>query len=154
MVWYAVSVLLTLLLDVFSGRSHQADKDLEILALKQQLRILEHKLGHQPRLSRWEKCVLAVVVVKLLHQTGKARQHLASLLLFKPETVCSNGIKRWFDASGRFSHPGVWADPRLIPTCASWSFVWPGRTIGVTTRSRANCRSWAIRWTEPQSRIF
>src|SRR5258708_26103848 len=49
--------------------------------------ILERKLGHQLRLSRWEKCLLAVIAVELLHQTGKARQHLASLLLFKPETV-------------------------------------------------------------------
>ena len=49
--------------------------------------ILERKLGHQLRLSRWEKCMLAVAAVKLLHQLGKARRHLASLLLFKPETV-------------------------------------------------------------------
>jgi hypothetical protein len=48
-------------LDLFSCRSHQADKDLEILVLKQQLRILERKLGHKPQISRWEKCLLAVL---------------------------------------------------------------------------------------------
>ncbi len=87
MFWHAVSVLLTLLLDLFSGCTHQADKDLEIVLLKQQLRMLERKLGHTPRIKRWEKCILAVVTVKLLHQTGKKRKQLADLLLFKPETV-------------------------------------------------------------------
>ncbi len=71
MFWYAVTQLLTLLFDLFSCGSHQADKDLEILLLKQQLHILERTLGHQPRIKRSEKCVLAVVTVKLLHQTGK-----------------------------------------------------------------------------------
>jgi len=87
MVWYAISVLLTLLLDVFAWRAPQADKDLEILVLKQQLRILERKLGHQPRISRWEKCWLALAVVKLVRQPGKSRQHLAGMLVFKPDTV-------------------------------------------------------------------
>src|SRR5260221_14692914 len=72
---------------MFSWRSDGADKDLEILVLKQQLRILERKLGHQPRISRWEKCLLAVGVVKLMHQPGKVGQQLRGLLLFKPETV-------------------------------------------------------------------
>jgi hypothetical protein len=45
MFWYAITLLLTLLADVLSCRFHQADKDLEILLLKQQLRILERKLG-------------------------------------------------------------------------------------------------------------
>jgi hypothetical protein len=87
MFWYAVTLLLTLALDMFSGHSPQADKDLEILLLKQQLRILERKLGHKLQITRWEKCVLAVVAVKLMHQTGQRRKQLTDLLMFKPETV-------------------------------------------------------------------
>jgi hypothetical protein len=73
--------------DLLTGRSHQADKDLEILLIKQQLRNLERKLGYQPRIKRWEKCVLAVLAMKLMRQTGKMRKQLTDLLMFKPETV-------------------------------------------------------------------
>ena len=86
MFWYAVTLLLRLLLDVFSGHSHQADKELEILVLKRQVGILERKLGHKPRIKGWEKCVLAVVTVKLMQQTGQRRTQLAGLLMFKPES--------------------------------------------------------------------
>src|SRR5260221_14740441 len=96
MVWYAVTVLLTLLLDLFSCRVHQADKDLEILLLRQQLRILERKLGYKPRISRWEKCLVVVVAVKLMHQTEKVRQELAGLLIFKPKTK-----RKWHRALGQ-----------------------------------------------------
>ncbi len=93
MVWCAVTWLLTLLLDLFSSRSPQADKDLEILLLKQQLRILERKLSYQPRIRRWEQCVLAVVAVKLMRLTGQGRKQLVALLMFKPETVL-----KWYQA--------------------------------------------------------
>jgi putative transposase len=87
MFWYAVAQLLTLLLDLLSGDSDEAEKDLEILLLKQQLHILERKLGHKPRIGRWEKCIVAVLAVKLMRQSGKAQKQLASLLMFRPETV-------------------------------------------------------------------
>src|SRR5258708_7689390 len=153
MVWYAVSVLLTLLLDLFSWRSNQVDKDLEILVLKQQLRILERKLGHQPRISRWEKCLLVVVAVKLLHQTGKARQHLAGLLLFQPDTVLkwhqALVRRKWtFQQARRVGRPATDTDLRALVIRLAQENDW------ATTRSKVNCRNWAIRWTEPQSRIF
>jgi transposase InsO family protein len=87
MFWYAITLFLALLVDLVTCHFHQADKDLEILLLKQQLRILERKLGHKARINRGEKCVLAVLAVKLLHKTGSMRQQLAGLLIFKPETV-------------------------------------------------------------------
>jgi hypothetical protein len=83
---------------------HQADKDLEIVLLKQ-LRTLEHKLGYQPRLRRWEKCGLAVIAVKLIHQTGKKRRQRADLLI-SGQRPSSNGIKPWSDANGRFDSNG------------------------------------------------
>jgi len=77
MFWYAVTLLLTLFLDLFSWRFQQADKDLEIVLLFQQLRILERKLGYKPRIRRWEKCLLVVVAVKLMQlpRHGSANGH-------------------------------------------------------------------------------
>jgi putative transposase len=88
MFWYVVTTLLTLFFDVVLFRLRQADKDLKILVLQQQLRILERKLGHQHRISRWEKCLLAGLAVKPMHQAGTARKHLSNnLMIFKPDTV-------------------------------------------------------------------
>lgn len=88
MFWCSVATLLALLVDVVSVRLHKADKDIEVLLLRQQIRILERKLGHKARINRWEKCLLAVIAVKLLGQTGKMRKDVSnSLLLFNPETV-------------------------------------------------------------------
>ena len=47
MVWAAVAVVVGFVVDVFTIRWKTADKDLEILLLRQQLRVLERKLGQQ-----------------------------------------------------------------------------------------------------------
>jgi hypothetical protein len=79
---------LALLVDIVSFRLHKADKDIEVLLLRQQIRILERKLGHKARINRWKKCLLAVIAVKLMRQTGKMKNDLSdSLLLFTPDTV-------------------------------------------------------------------
>jgi putative transposase len=88
MVWFGITTFLTVLVDVFSLRLRKGDKDIEVLLLRQQVRILERKLGQKARINRWEKCLLAVLTVKLIKQSGKIRKQLRdSLLLFKPETV-------------------------------------------------------------------
>lgn len=64
------------------------DKDLEILALRHQLRILQRQLNLKPRGSRLEKLLLAVLAAKLKSMFKRQRDRLnQSLLLFKPETV-------------------------------------------------------------------
>ena len=69
-------------LDEPSGRH---DKDIEILLLRQQLRILQRKHPQPPRISRWEKLTLVVLAGKL---TNRARARLGQVvLLFKPDTV-------------------------------------------------------------------
>ena len=80
MVWYSVAVLIDLLVDVFTVRWKTADKDLEILLLRQQLRVLERNLGQRARPSRWEKCFLAIVFVQLKQVTGRSRAQLGKLL--------------------------------------------------------------------------
>src|SRR5205814_5369637 len=87
MVWYSAAVVIDLLLDVFTVRWKTADKDLEILLLRQQLRVLERKLGQRPQPSRWEKCLLAVLLVQLRQVTGQARAQLGKILIFSPQTL-------------------------------------------------------------------
>jgi putative transposase len=87
MIWYWVAGVLDFLLDVFTVRWKTSDKDLEILLLRQQLRVLERRLGQRPRPSRWEKCLLAVLFVQLRQTSGRSRAHLAKILIFKPQTL-------------------------------------------------------------------
>jgi len=54
----------------------------EVLLLRQLLRIVERKLARPPRISSWEKLILAVLCPRLKH-----RNRLKDLMLFKPETV-------------------------------------------------------------------
>src|SRR5512143_3945584 len=87
MVWYSVAVVIDFLVDVFTVRWTTADKDLEILLLRQQLRALERNLGQRARPSRWEKCFLAIVFVQLKQVTGRSRAQLGKVLIFKPQTI-------------------------------------------------------------------
>ena len=71
MVWYSVAVVIDFLVDVFTVRWKTADKDLEILLLRQQLRVLARRLGQRAQPSRWEKCFSAVLLVQLKQVTGR-----------------------------------------------------------------------------------
>jgi putative transposase len=89
MVYWSLSHILTLFLDIFTIlRGKNSDKDLEIIILRQQVRILQRKQKTQPRISTQEKMVLAILMDKLKHSTGDARKRLQSvMLIFKPDTV-------------------------------------------------------------------
>ncbi len=80
MIWYNVAVVIDFLVDVFTVRWKTADKDLEILLLRQQLCVLERRLGQQARPGRWEKCFLAVLLVQFKQVTGYSRAQLGTLL--------------------------------------------------------------------------
>jgi putative transposase len=63
-------------------------KDIEILLLRQQLRIVERRQQRGPHIPRWEKVPLAVLTCRLKTQAVLTREKLqASLRLFKPDTV-------------------------------------------------------------------
>ncbi len=47
MIWYSIVVVVDFLVDVVAVRWKTADKDLEILLLRQQLRVLERQLGQR-----------------------------------------------------------------------------------------------------------
>ncbi len=119
MVWYSVAVVIDFLVDVFTVRWKTADKDLEILLLRQQLRVLERNLGQRVRLSRWEKCFVAVVLVQLKQVTGRSRTQLGKLLIFKPQTILNWHRElvrgQWtFQHSGRAGRPPISAELRQL----------------------------------------
>jgi len=89
MICFLFSQALSVLLDLMClGRRADHDKDLEILLLRQQLRMLQRKQPHTPRISRWEKLMLLVLAGKLTTLTSSTRVRLGQVvLLFKPETL-------------------------------------------------------------------
>ncbi len=89
MLFFLLAQAFSLLLDlIWLGRRTDIDKDAEILLLRQQLRILQRKQPHSPRISRWEKLTLVVLVGKLTGLTTSARSRLGHIvLLFEPDTL-------------------------------------------------------------------
>ena len=89
MIFFLLAHAWALLLDlIWLGRQSNLDKDVEILLLRQQLRILQRKQPRPPRISRWERLTLLVLAGKLTAMTNSARIRLGQLVfLFKPETL-------------------------------------------------------------------
>ncbi len=89
MVFFLLAQAFSLLFDlIWVGHRTEYDKDIEILLLRQQLRILQRSQAHAPRISRWEKLTLLVLVSKLTRLTTSARSRLSQVVfLFKPETL-------------------------------------------------------------------
>ena len=89
MIFAMLAYLFSVILDVLRlfGQSDQ-EKDVEILLLRQQLRILQRTRTRPPRLSWWEKLSLVMLAGKLVQRAKHSRARLSqSLLLFTPETV-------------------------------------------------------------------
>lgn len=87
--WSILTHLAGFLVDRVVGqrRAEQA-KDLEIALLRHQLRLAQRRARRPPRLARWEKLTLAVLVAKLSRSTSGPPGRLArAVLLVQPETV-------------------------------------------------------------------
>src|SRR4051812_13241103 len=85
MIWLILGHLVAFLVDLTAARQPAADgKDLEIVLLRHQLRILQRKAGHAPRLSRCEKLTLAVLAAKLARPVPRRGDLRRSLVLFQP----------------------------------------------------------------------
>jgi putative transposase len=114
MIFNVLAHMISLMIDLLVGRrrSEQA-KDLEILVLRQQLRVLQRTQAHPPQPSRWEKLILAVLTAKLKKVAKRARHPWRqSVLLFTPET-----IMRWHRdlvrRKWRFTHRRTRGRPRI-----------------------------------------
>jgi hypothetical protein len=81
--------IIYLFLDLLYGIGQtKNDKDLEILILRQQIRILQRKITTTPRISDPERVLLATLTAKFIHSSDLARQRFDRvMLIFKPDTV-------------------------------------------------------------------
>ncbi|HEX2995484.1 MAG TPA: hypothetical protein VHP14_11705, partial [Anaerolineales bacterium] len=77
------------LLDALAvSRMTDDEKDLEILMLRQQLRIVERKQERGPQIPRWQKVPLVAIAMRLKQKASHSRQTLEdSVRLFKPATI-------------------------------------------------------------------
>ncbi len=89
MIFFLVHLIVSFLLDLITvTRRSERDKDIDILLLRQQLRILQRKHPHPPRISRWEKLPLLVLARTLMTMTTSSCMRLSQIVvLFKPETL-------------------------------------------------------------------
>jgi len=89
MLWSALMQLVGFIVDLVIGTRRTVDaKDLEIALLRHQIRLLQRRAGHPPRLSRWEKLILTSLVAQLGRAATGSRGYLSrAVLLVRPETA-------------------------------------------------------------------
>ena len=91
----------------------KSDKDLEIIILRQQVRILQRKTKTPPRISDPERMVLATLLDKYCKFKDGAHQYLNKIMLiFKPDTVLrwhrELVRRKWtFNRKGKPGRPGI-----------------------------------------------
>ena len=88
MFWSVLAQLVAVLLDLLTARRQpEGAKDLEIAVLRHQLRMLERRQP-PPRLARWERLTLVLLVTRLRRLALGTRERWSrSLVLVTPETV-------------------------------------------------------------------
>jgi hypothetical protein len=65
----------------------EGEKDLEILLLRQQLRIIERKQVRGPQIPRWQKVPFAVVGYRLKQKARHSRQALEDSMAGPPHNT-------------------------------------------------------------------
>ena len=93
-----ISTLLMSLFSIFFDlvailRTSKSDKELEILILRQQVRILQRKTKTPPRISDPERMVLATLLDKYCRFKDGARQHLHQVMLILNRNLFCAGIE-------------------------------------------------------------
>jgi len=139
-----LTILFSLALNLLAiFKMSDSDKDLEIVMLRQQVRILQRKAQTTPRITDPERMVLATLTDKFKQaQTGTRQRLNQVIMIFKPETVLRwhrELVRRqWtYQQKGRPGWPRT-ADElealivRLSKENARWGMK----------ESRENCSSW------------
>ena len=114
MVSWSLIQIFTFFLDIFTILGvMNSDKDLEIIILRQQVRILQRKVKSPPVISDPERIILAILTDKLNQSTRDARRRLDRVMMvFKPETVLGWHRKlvrrKWtFNRKGEPGRPAI-----------------------------------------------
>ncbi len=95
-------------------------KDVEILLLRQQLRIAERRQKRGPHIPRWHKIPLAILAKRLKETTIDAQAVLAaSVRLFRPETLL-NWHREAVRRKWTFKHKQVGGRPRTSADIEAW----------------------------------
>ena len=89
MLWFVLGHFVAFLVDLVLGtRRGNREKDLQILVLRHQVRLLQRQRPRPPRLTHGKKLTLAVLAAALARLTTGPRSRLDQyLLLFKPDTI-------------------------------------------------------------------
>lgn len=88
MFWFALCHLFSSVVDLITLRqSPDVQKDIQILLLRQQVRVLQRKVRQPKRFSRLEKMLLAVLVAKLRRIASDFPAYVQPILIFSPDTV-------------------------------------------------------------------
>ena len=87
--WFVLGHIAAFLVDLaIAGRRGDRDQALEIVLLRQQVRLLQRQRPRPPRLTRGEKLTLAVLAAALARLASGPRCRLdRCVLLFKPDTT-------------------------------------------------------------------
>ena len=105
------------------------DKDLEIIIIRQQVRILQRKISTSPRISDHERMILATLIDKFSHSKDHARQRLHEVMfIFKP-TLYLTGIETWYIASEPSNIKEIQVDPGHRLNFKPWLCVRRKRTL-------------------------
>ena len=88
MFWFVLCHLFSCLVDLFTVSClTDAQKDIQILLLRQQVRVLQRKARQPKRFSRLEKTLLTVLVAKLKRSTNDFRAQVQPVLIFSLDTA-------------------------------------------------------------------
>src|SRR4029453_13777175 len=120
--------------------THDGIKDLEILVLRQQLRVLRRKSG-RPKFTACDRVLLAAASRVL------PRARWVSSSLVTPQTLLRWRRALVHNASGPTGRRARLADHRSTRRSRTSSFGWPGRTLGEAAYGSAgSCASSVSEW--------
>ena len=131
MVYRVVLFLWEFLMDVLAvSRLSEDEKELELVVLRQQLRIVERKQERGPQIPRWQKVPVAMLAVRLKGRARDGKTALEeSVRLFKPATVVG-----WHRAIVRrkwtYEREGNRGDRRLMLNWRAGSCRWRKTILG------------------------
>jgi hypothetical protein len=116
MIYRVLFCFVTLIFDVFASiRISPAEKDLQIVLLRQQLRLLESTAKTKSRLSRREKLALVILTIQLKIQTQRFQEGLCEAMLFVQPASLLKWHRDLVRRKWTFQHPTRGGRPRLEP---------------------------------------